>query len=45
LSLSYHANDDRAAKGKNSLELEEVHHFDAIAGNRCKTALAGAAFG
>jgi three-Cys-motif partner protein len=39
-TLGYRANDDVDATGQDSLKLEEVHRFDAIASDRCKTGLA-----
>jgi len=39
-TLGYQANRDKVATRQNSLELGEVHQFDAIAASRCKTGLA-----
>jgi three-Cys-motif partner protein len=38
-TLGYRANDDGDATGQRSIDMEQVHHFDAVAGHRCLSGL------
>lgn len=38
-TLGYHANSDCVATGQRAIEMEQVHQFDALAGQRCRTGL------